>query len=216
MEMTRVAQILETMSKMMNLEVAIAIADSHKWIYYQPGRAIDLKIKPGDSIPEGALTLKALENKREISDHVDRGVYGVPYYATSIPLVEEDRIEGCITAIYPDQKLRHTFLIGKKEDRWIPIPFEEIYYISSNEGKTHLHTAQGILQNKYSLSELERILPAETFIRCHRAFIVNIHSIREIQPDFHSTFLLTIKSEQAESVPVSQKYAHAFRQFLGF
>lgn len=216
MEMKRLAQILDTMSKVMNLEVSIAIADSQKFIYYHPGRTIDLKIKPGDSIPEGTLTLKALENKREISQHIDRGVYGVPYFGTSIPVLEEDRIEGCITTIYPDQKIRHHFLIGKSEDRWIPIPFEDIYYISSSEGRTLLHTVRGIYQNKYSLTELDRILPHDRFIRCHRAFIVNIESIRDIQPDFHSTFLLTIKSDQGESVPVSQKYAHAFRQFMGF
>ncbi|HJV47239.1 MAG TPA: LytTR family DNA-binding domain-containing protein [Bacillota bacterium] len=209
-------QSLEILNKILPKEVSIAIADSSRYIYYQPSSVIDLKIKPGDDIKEGTLTLKALENRKEISQTIDSHVFGVPYYGTSIPILNNDLIEGCITTIFPAHRTKHNFLVGKIEEGWIPIPYEEILYISSSDGKTFVHTKNGNYQNKYTLSELERILPSDQFLRCHRAFVVNINSIAQIQPDFHSTFLLGIRGKNKELVPVSQKYSSLFRQYLGF
>lgn len=74
---------------------------------------------------------------------------------------------------------RYQFLIGKTEGRWIPIPFNQVSYIESYQGKTLSYTIQGTFQKKYSLTELEQILPAEQFIRCHRTYIVNVNAIEE-------------------------------------
>ena len=52
------------------------------------------------------------------------------------------------------------------------------------------------------------------FIRCHRSFIVNVHHIKEIFPDTHSTFVLAMAN--GEKISVSQSYASYFRKLLGF
>ncbi|CFJ52130.1 CO-responsive transcriptional regulator RcoM [Mycobacterium tuberculosis] len=92
----------------------------------------------------------------------------------------------------------------------------EIMYISSNEGKTQLHTANGAYTNKYNMAELENLLAPGQFIRCHRSYFVNLEAIRFIHPHFHSTFILEMKDKQKSRVPVSQSYASTFRQLLGF
>jgi two-component system LytT family response regulator len=223
METSSVLSIVKAISDVFPQEASIAIADKSKFIYYQPSRAIDLKIKPGDFIVEGTLTRKALQYKQKVEQYLENSVFGVPYYAMSTPIFHEGDAQGCITAIFPptaspvSPKLpRHHFLIGKAEDRWLPIPLHEIHFIESDKGKTYLYTERGIYVNKYSLVELERLLPLDRFIRCHRAYIINVHSIDEIHPDFHSTFMLIMNDPARTRVPVSQKYASSFRRLLGF
>ncbi|GEN34048.1 MULTISPECIES: LytTR family DNA-binding domain-containing protein [Aneurinibacillus] len=223
MENSSILSIVKAISDVFPQEASIAIADKSKFIYYQPSRAIDLKIKPGDDIHESTLTSKALTRKQRVEQYLENSVFGVPYYAMSTPILNEGNAEGCITAIFPPTatpgvpKLpRHHFLIGKGEDRWVPIPLHEIHFIESDKGKTYLYTERGVYVNKYSLVELERILPSDLFVRCHRAYMVNVYSIAEIHPDFHSTFMLIMNDAARTRVPVSQKYASSFRRLLGF
>ena len=46
--------------------------------------------------------------------------------------------------------------------------------------------------HKYSLQEFEYLLPKDSFIRCHRSFIVNVNHMKAIYPDTHSTFVLSM------------------------
>lgn len=223
MEITSVDALVHAISQIFPNEVSIAISDKDKFIYYRPSENIDLKIKPGDDIKEGTLTLMALKDRKKVTMYVDDHIFGIPYFATSSPIIQNGDTEGCITAIYPpyqgreQQRLpRHLFLIGKAEDRWIPIPLNEINLIESEKGKTLLYTATGVYINKYTLIELESMLPPDQFIRCHRAYIVNVNAIGEIHPDFHSTFVLVMKDKKLSRVPVSQKYSSRFRKLMGF
>jgi two-component system, LytTR family, response regulator len=223
MDKSSMREIVQAISQVFPHEASIAIADTSRYIYYQPSKSIDLKIKPGDSLKEGTVSLRAVLNQEKVTQFVDEKVFGMPYYGMGMPIFNEAIAEGCITAIFPPfggtgvEKLpRHNFLIGKTDDKWIPIPLAHIYFIESEKGKTVLNTEEGVYVNKYTLIELEGILPRDTFIRIHRAYIVNVNAIREIHPDFHSTFLLLIKDGKKSKVPVSQKYASLFRRMMGF
>lgn len=218
-----VHSIIQAFSNVFPEKTSIAIADQSRFVYYQPSPAIDLRIKPGDAVQEGTLTQLALEKQMSLSRFLDKNPFGMPYYAVSTPIVNGGKTEGCLTAIYPPfatpkplQLPRHNFLIGKTEERWIPIPFRDIYMIESANKKTLLHTASGIYGNKHSLIELELMLPLDQFARTHRAYLVNVNEIAEIQPNFHSTFLLIMKHDKRLRIPVSQKYANRFRQLMGF
>ncbi|MBP1931629.1 LytTR family DNA-binding domain-containing protein [Ammoniphilus resinae] len=223
MENAAFPSLLQELYKSFPIDASIAIADSSQFIYYEPSQSIDLKIKPGDFLKEGTATLKAVQARQKVTQIVDRDLYGIPYYGLSIPIISNEAILYCFTAIFPlpfsvtkPSLQSHSFLIGKVDDRWIPIPHEKIVYIHSKDGKTWLHTKDGQYLNKFNLTELEGVLPNNQFIRCHRAYMVNIGKIEEIQPHFHSTFLLVMKSFEKIQVPVSQKYASHFREYMGF
>lgn len=223
MENKIVPEVLQMIGQAVPEEVSIAISDGTQYLYYQPSANIDLKIAPGDQVPIGSATHKALVERGKVGHEVERRVFGVPYYGLSLPLFHDGEVMGCITAIYPlpsvplsNPQPRLSFLIGKGEDGWLPIPLHEIVYISSHEGKTLLHSANGSYANKYSMSELECMLPPEQFVRCHRSYFVNLEAIGFIHPHFHSTFMLEMKDKQKPRVPVSQTYASSFRQLLGF
>jgi len=224
MELETIAKVVQLISRDVRNEAAIAISDKRRFIYYQPGKSIDLPIHPGEPLREGTASLQTVRTQEDVSTRVDPKVFGVPYFAIGHPIIENNQLAGCITAIFPLQKEAPekaekpsvNLLIGKTEDRFLPITFDEIHWVYAENRKTYIHTDRGDFQNKFTLQELETILPKDMFLRCHRSYIVNIHSIREIHPHFHSTFQLVIKDKQGTHVPVSQTYVSRFRNFLGF
>ncbi|MGV3487073.1 MAG: LytTR family DNA-binding domain-containing protein [Tuberibacillus sp.] len=224
MELETLSKVVQIISRGVQNEAAIAISDRRRFIYYQPGKSINLPIRPGEPLREGTVSLETIRAQEDISTLVGPQVFGVPYFAIGHPIKEDNQLAGCITAIFPMRKeVPEAFikpvsdiLIGKTEDRYLPITFSEIHWIYSENKKTYIHTDHGDFQNKFTLQQLEELLPKERFLRCHRSYIVNIHSIKEIHPHFHSTFQLVIKDKQSSHVPVSQTYVGCFRQKLGF
>jgi DNA-binding LytR/AlgR family response regulator len=80
--------------------------------------------------------------------------------------------------------------------------------------KTHVE-ANGVSgTHRKTLQAFEFVLPRELFVRCHRSFIVNVHHIREVFPDTHSTLVLLMND--GTKIPVSQSYASYFRKLLDF
>jgi two-component system, LytTR family, response regulator len=223
MDNTMVPEVLQMIGQVIPEGVSIAISDGRQYTYYQPSKSIDLKIVPGDQVRVGSATHKALENKGKVAHLVESRVFGIPYYGVSTPVIQPGNVESYITAIYSPQVMpiaipehRLPFLVGRDENGWLPIQMDEIMYISSNEGKTQLHTNNGAYINKFNMVELESLLSPGKFIRCHRSYFVNLEAIRFIHPHFHSTFILEMKDKQKSRVPVSQSYASSFRQLLGF
>lgn len=203
-------------------EAALAVADGQQFVYYEPGANIDLAIQPGEKLRLGTAALKAIKEQRVYTSNIDKGVFGQAYFATAYPIPLQNGGVGAITIILPPtqrsslQTQRPSLLIGKQEDRWLPLHYSQIIFIKSQNGKTYLHTTRGIFQNKYTLTELELLLPSHLFIRVHRAYLIRMEAIQEIQPHFHSTFMLIMQDQAKSKIPVSQKYSSYFRQLLGF
>ncbi len=197
-------------------DMSIAVADDKHFIYYQPSKQIDLKIKPGDTINNDTVTYKAICGQKKISEHIEDNAFGVSYYGISIPVLDEGKPKGAVTAILPykPRLLSSKFLTVKTNERWIPISNEEIMYLEAQNRKTRIQAKDVNGFHKLNLSELELVLPRNNFIRVHRSYIVNINFIAEIFPDFHSTFLLVMKD--GSKIQVSQTYASQFRRSLGF
>ncbi|WP_018665184.1 LytR/AlgR family response regulator transcription factor [Heyndrickxia acidiproducens] len=100
------------------------------------------------------------------------------------------------------------------DEKIVLINVNDILYIQANDGKTMVATTK----NKYyvhdSLVTFERKLEQSSIIRVHRAFLVNINSIVEIEPWFNSTYNLILVNN--EKVPVSRTYVKELKQLLGF
>lgn len=197
-------------------EMSIAVADDKQFIYYQPSKQIDLKIKPGDAVNDDTVTYKAICGQKKIAEHIEHNGFGVSYYGISIPVIDKGGPKGAVTAILPYKPLllSSKFLTIKTNERWVPIPNEKIMYLEAQNRKTRIQAEAVNGFHKLNLSELELVLPRNNFIRVHRSYIVNINFIAEILPDFHSTFLLVMKD--GSKIQVSQTYASQFRRSLGF
>lgn len=214
MQSITLSSLLDVIGELFSDEISIAVSNKTEYIYYRPSKRIDLKIKPGDPLKKGTITFKAVESQQKVSEFIHRDVFGVPYHGMAVPFLYNGEVEGCVTAISPALTEGKSVVTVKTQDGWNPIPFSNVVFLEAKDKKTHVYTDVYCGAHKYSLQEFEYLLPRDTFIRCHRSFIVNVNHIKEIFPDSHSTFLLAM--DNGERVPVSQSYSSYFRKLLGF
>lgn len=214
MEDITLSSMLDVVGELFSDEISIAVSNTKEYIYYRPSKRIDLKIVPGDPVKEGTIAHKALVSKQKVSEFINRDVFGIPYHGMAVPFLHNGQLEGCVMAIYPALTDGKSVVTLKTHDGWIPVPFSKVVYIEAKDKKTHVYTEEFSGTHKYSLQEFEYLLPKDSFIRCHRSFIVNVNHIKTIYPDTHSTFLLLL--DNGEQVPVSQSYSSYFRKLLGF
>lgn len=209
-----IVALLDVIGELFSDEISIAVTDKETYIYYRPSKRIDLKITPGDPVIEGTLAYKAMGSKQKMSEFIDREVFGVPYHGMAVPFQHKGELEGCVLAIYPAFTDGKSVITIKTQDGWIPIPFSDVIYLEAKDRKTHIVSKNFCGTHTNSLQDFEYRLPRESFIRCHRSFIVNVHCIKEIYPDTHSTFVLAMNN--GEKISVSQSYSSYFRKLLGF
>ncbi|KMY55731.1 LytR family transcriptional regulator [Bacillus sp. FJAT-27231] len=216
MDPVTISSIMNVMKEFLPPYTSVAVADSEKFIYYQPSKLVDLRIRAGEPYKAGSGAAKAIAERHEISEYIDSDVYGIPYYAVSVPLFNDAQVVGAVTTIFPAKPspIAANFFTIKSEDCWYPVAYENIVYLEAENRKTKVQSVSGEGYHKMNLTELEFMLPNDYFIRVHRSYIVNVKHIEEIQPDSHSTFLLVMKDRT--KIPVSQTYASSFRKALNF
>lgn len=78
----------------------------------------------------------------------------------------------------------------------------DIIHAFANDRAVYVCTKDNKWMVKYSLSELEHLLPAGMFIRCHRNYLVNVSKVKEVIPWFNSTYMLVMEDDT--NVPVSR------------
>jgi DNA-binding LytR/AlgR family response regulator len=206
--------LFDVIGELFSEEISFAVTNREEYVFYRASKRINLKISPGDPVKEGTITYKALQSGEKTSEFISRDVLGVPYHGIAVPFHEDGKIAGCITAIYPALTEARSVVTLKTADGWVPVSYEEIYYIESKNRRTYVTSSAHTGTNKNTLQEFEFTLPKDSFIRCHRSYIVNVKQIREIYLDTHSTFVLSMKDGQL--IPVSQSYSSYFRKMLGF
>jgi two-component system response regulator LytT len=150
--------------------------------------AIDYVLKPFDE-SRVQLTIKKISQMLYSKENVNQAV-------------KNNRIEG-------SDRLALTV-----DERIVVINVSEILYIGTIEGKTVVVTEKKKYQVSEPLITYERKLQAHDIIRVHRAYLINVNAIVEIEPWFHSTYNLIMKD--GEKVPVSRTYTKDLKQLLDF
>jgi signal transduction histidine kinase len=81
---------LPIMQELFPLDVMFGITDQEKFIYYLPGKEIDIELPLGAPIPQRAGFRKVLDTGEPVSVNIDKEVYGVPFKSNAIPIKDED------------------------------------------------------------------------------------------------------------------------------
>lgn len=71
------------------VDAALGVTDTEKFIYYAPGKTIDVKVKIGDPLAADAIS-QALRENRSVQQFVPAEVFGVPFMATGAPIRDDD------------------------------------------------------------------------------------------------------------------------------
>lgn len=92
----------------------------------------------------------------------------------------------------------HIYL--KKNREFIKIFPENIIYIQSDKNYCDIYTKDAYYIHKTSLKKMLQILPEELFIKVHKSFVVNVSSIKSINPSNN-----TIKIKNIE-IPLGRNF----------
>ena len=99
------------------------------------------------------------------------------------------------------------------DEKMVVLSLDEIYYIEVSEKESLVYTQNEIYTSKLKISKWGEILPKNKFYRTHRAYIVNLDKIKEVEPWFNGTFVLKIQDLKFK-VPVSRNNIKEFKELL--
>ncbi len=88
----------------------------------------------------------------------------------------------------------------------IRINLSELLFIESNKENIHLHTIEKIIICKMQISEIEKQLNANQFLRIHRSFIVALDKV--------DSMALTEFEIKKHTIPVGRNYREQVRKLL--
>lgn len=71
-------------------DVGVSVTDLEKYLLYQPGKSLDLKVKAGDPVKLGSSVHKAMTERRSVLVKVDKSLFGKPCIAVAIPVFNAD------------------------------------------------------------------------------------------------------------------------------
>lgn len=100
----------------------------------------------------------------------------------------------------------------KTRDKLLPVRIRDIDWIEASGKYVVLHAGAEEHAVRDSLVSMEKKLPARQFRRAHRSSIVNIDSIKEIQPLFHGDSCLILKS--GDKLTLSRSHRNQFKDLF--
>lgn len=102
-----------------------------------------------------------------------------------------------------------------KENRTLLIDLKDICFAVARGDYVYIKTFDQEYLTRFSITELEKRLPSPPFLRTHRAFLVNLHNVNEIQPFFNGAYVLKVSDKEHSEVQVSRGHARSLRALLG-
>jgi len=111
-----------------------------------------------------------------------------------------------------EQDFSSNYLIGKYDETFSMIQYDEIMYFGARSNDVFFHTDKSY-HCKYKLYELEEGLLHKGFIRINKSEIINIKAVKEILPWFNSRYILKLKNDQ--ELVVTKSYTKSFRTYIG-
>ncbi|HEY7472035.1 MAG TPA: LytTR family DNA-binding domain-containing protein [Gemmatimonadota bacterium] len=104
-------------------------------------------------------------------------------------------------------------LVIRTPDRAWFVRVADIEWVEAADYNVRIHTSQQTYTTRETLSGLAERLDPRRFVRVHRSTIVNIDSVREIQPYFHGAYILVL--QDGTQIRLSRSRRHAFEEALG-
>jgi len=93
------------------------------------------------------------------------------------------------------------------------LPVESVFWFEAADNYLKIHAGKSVHLIRERLSELERRLDPEAFIRIHRGAIVRIESILAVESLFHGDYEAVLRS--GERLPVGRRYRERLLETIG-
>lgn len=104
-------------------------------------------------------------------------------------------------------------LMLQGEDESFLFDAADILYFVSEQGKTCAVTENGKFEVREKLYALSGSLKSKGFIQINKSTVVNINFVKSISAEFSGNYTARLKGRQ-ETLIISRKYFHAFKEFV--
>lgn len=95
------------------------------------------------------------------------------------------------------------------------LPMQDVVYISSRNDIVFVHTVDNTYITRFTLKTLEERLKNKSFLRVHRGYIVNLSHVIEIVPMYGRSYILKVRCNQKNEIPVSRRRGQKLKAMLG-
>ncbi len=124
--------------------------------------------------------------------------------------IEFERLQEALLEAYRMSMNSSGFLKIQVADKLHNLPFEQIEYLESQGRVTNIITPDETISVHMKFSDMEQQLPADTFLRCHRSYIINLAHVKDL-----ARYRFLTKS--GVEIPVSQlQYADIKARFMKY
>jgi two-component system LytT family response regulator len=96
-------------------------------------------------------------------------------------------------------------IVIKNRDGMAFVSASDVLLVYREGRQTYIETAEGSFTTSESLNELYKKLGSVDFIRCHRAYIVNISAITTIHPYGRWTYIVSLKGTEKTALITHDK-----------
>lgn len=109
---------------------------------------------------------------------------------------------------------RHDKLLvkGKESMSFVDIP--DIVLIQRENNTTVIYTERDSYMTSASMSELEKKLDPEQFLRSHKSYIINLSKICRIEPYGRWTYIVHFTGRKEDALLTAEKYEEIKKRFL--
>ncbi len=133
--------------------------------------------------------------------------------------VETDRLASAIQRVREQVSLhaqaqKNERIPVEKGGKKILIGIDTIRFVKARDDYAYLQTADDRYFSTVSLAQLEKRLEGHGFFRVHRAYLVNLSTVEEIESIKGGTLNLTL-ADVEEKIPVSRRRVSALKKALG-
>ena len=168
------------------------------------GTALMKKVIRGQ-LDGGAAVLIIAEDSAHLQEVCDR-----------IYRLEKGRI---VEEYAPEEKRESSFpfmVPAKLEGKVALVNPAEIYFVTAQDDRAFLRTAEELIPTQFTLTELEKRLSRSGFFRAHRSYLVNLQHVGEVIPFTRDSYTLKLKDAESTQIPLSKSAARELRELLGY
>jgi len=115
--------------------------------------------------------------------------------------------------ILTEEDYREGEILCRRDEERIFVPIEDILYIETLGKDVYIYSGNSRYSTTMRLYVLEKILPAETFIRISSSVIIHRRAIKKIRPALSQKFYLTLQNDAV--VDVTRSYYVRFKEYFG-
>lgn len=125
-------------------------------------------------------------------------------------------LEKVVKHSYKEQLCYHPHFPIKNKDVMLRISYDDILYFESRQKVCIIHTKNQEIQFYAKMSDVEKMVPQEEFLRCHQSFLINMKQVIRLDKTnrcFELPMEYRIGISKANYTSSVAAYEHFFEQF---